>query len=400
MTRSFWQHTGREPEKSCDVAVVGAGIIGCSTAYWLSRMDREKMIVLIDAGAVAGGASGRNAGFILQGALSDYLKACAAYGDDAARRVWRFTRENRDLLFGELDGSAFDLESSGSLVVAGSDEEDRRLRECVGIMRADGAPATYFSAEKTNKRLASVGFGGSLYVPSGGMLNPVALVRHLAEKSGAETIEHAPVRSVEMQSNGVAVETDRRTIRADRVLLAVNAWLPQLFPSLGRYVQPVRAQMLSTRTSGRRWLDVPIYSHDGFFYARQSKDGAFLAGGARHRHLDDEIGYHDEVTDAVQRDVEAYINAHFPKAAAQPVDRRWSGVMGFSPDHLPVVGAVPDVPGSIWAGGFSGHGMGYGFRFGGLLAEVLLGRRPSGLDLFTVERFASPSASRTAAASS
>lgn len=393
MTQSIWQHAGRAPDHFCDVAIVGGGVVGCATAYWISRLQPDRHVVIVEAGAVAGGASGRNAGFLLQGALSDHLKDCAAYGREAARRLWRFTRENRDMLFSELDGSAFELESSGSLVVAGSHEEDRRLRACVGIMRSHGAPSTYFTPEETNRRLASVGFGGSLYVPSGGMLNPVALVRHLAALSGAQLCEHASVRSIERRQNGIAVETDRRTICADRVVVAINAWLPQLFPLLARYVRPVRAQMFSTRASSRRWLDVPVYSHDGCYYARQSKHGVFLVGGARYRHADDEVGFDDVVTEGVQEDLEAYVRAHFPEALE--VERRWSGVMGFSPDHLPVVGELPDLPGSVWAGGFSGHGMGYGFRFGRLLAEMVAGRtRPDGLELFTTERFAEPSVPR------
>ena len=62
--------------------------------------------------------------------------------------------------------------------------------------------------------------------------------------------------------------------------------------------------------------------------------------------------------------------------------------MGFSPDHVPTVGDVPGVPGSVWAGGFSGHGLAYSFRFGKLLAEIVLDRaEPAGLDLFTADRF-------------
>lgn len=62
--------------------------------------------------------------------------------------------------------------------------------------------------------------------------------------------------------------------------------------------------------------------------------------------------------------------------------------MGFSPDHLPIVGELPAIPGSIWAAGFTGHGMGYGFRFGRMLAEQLTGAgEPDGLDLFTADRF-------------
>jgi glycine/D-amino acid oxidase-like deaminating enzyme len=113
-----------------------------------------------------------------------------------------------------------------------------------------------------------------------------------------------------------------------------------------------------------------------------------LLGGARHLHRAAEVGYEDATTPALQKDLLAYLHHHFPQTRQAQVAQRWSGTMGFSPDRLPVIGAVPEVPGSIWAAGFTGHGMGYGFRFGRLLAEVALDEpRPAGLDLFSVSRF-------------
>lgn len=389
MTLSHWQYATREPEVACEVAVVGGGILGCSVAYWLRQLRPGHEVVVVEAERLAGGASGRNAGFLLQGASTDYLTDVATHGGDRTRRLWHFTRENRDLIFSELRGRAFDLEASGSLTVAGTAEEDERLRSCVGRMRADGAPVAYIPAEETNRRLVSTGFLGSLYVPSGGMVNPASLVRHVAAQSGATVFENHPVLEVTEQKGWTLVETPARRIRAGRVVFALGAYLPRLFPELGRYVRPVRAQMLATEPMLPRWLQIPAYSHEGFFYVRQAPDGAVLVGGARHLHLKDEVGYVDATTPALQHDLERFLHDYFPQTRGLRVVRRWSGVMGFSPDHLPVVGPAPGLPGSYWAGGFTGHGMAYAFRMGRLMAELALGYpRPDGYDLFSVERFA------------
>jgi glycine/D-amino acid oxidase-like deaminating enzyme len=388
MNPSFWHGRNRSPEISFDIAVIGAGIVGSSAAYWISRLGPTKKVLLVDRGTVASGASGRNAGFLLQGATSDYTKDRNLLGPEKARRVWKFTRENRDLLFSELDPSSFDLESTGSMVVAGSPEEDTRLQECVPLLRSDGIAAIYFPPDMTSRRLHASAFYGSLYVPSGATLDPVALVRHVVDRSGAIVLENAPVQSIEMKAGVVHIETQDRPIKADRVLVCVNAWLRTLIPELSRYVRPVRAQMFASRPMAGRWLDVPIYSHDGFFYVRQSREGVILAGGARHLHEQEEVGYDDAVTDAVQRDVERYVRGYFHLTEDMQIALRWSGTMGFSPDHLPVVGGVPDIPGSYWAGGFTGHGMAYGFRFGKMLAEAVLDRRNlEGFDLFSASRF-------------
>jgi glycine/D-amino acid oxidase-like deaminating enzyme len=235
------------------------------------------------------------------------------------------------------------------------------------------------------------GFYGSLYLPSGAQLNPVLLVRHIAEESGANLLEHHPVLGIQRLRGQACIETRQRRIRAGQVVLALNAYLPQLYPSLKQYVRPVRAQMLASEPMPPRWLHVPAYTHEGYFYIRQTPDGSLLLGGARHLHRRTEMGYADITTPALQADLEQYMHTHFPQTRHLPVQRRWSGVMGFTPDGLPSFGAVPEQPGSLWAAGFNGHGMGYGFRFGRMLAELTLGYpRPDGADLFDAARFKPP----------
>ena len=389
MTLSFWQRSERAADVTCDVAVVGGGVIGAATAYWLRRQRPGLRVALVEAGRLASGASGRNAGFLMQGTAHDYVSDRAAYGPTRARRLWHFTRQNRDLIFSELKPRAFDLEASGSLAVAGTEAEDARLQEAVSWMRADGAAVAYVPPEDANRRLMAQGFYGALYVPSGAMLHPARLVRHLVAESGADVLEHHRVLALDEAGGRIALETPVRRVWAGQVVLALGAYLPRLLPELGRYVRPVRAQMLATAPRPPRWLAVPAYTHEGFFYLRQTPDGAVLVGGARNLHVEAEIGYDDATTPALQADLEAYLHRHFPQTRGLPVRHRWSGTMGFSPDHLPVVGTVPGIDGCVWATGFTGHGMGYGFRFGRLLAEVTLGHaRPEDLDLFTVARFA------------
>lgn len=365
--------------------------MGCSTAYWLRQLRPRLRVAIVEAGRLAQGASGRNAGFLLQGTAHDYLADQDTYGAEAMRRLWHFTKENRDLIAAELRSRAFDLEASGSLSVAGTQEEDERMQAAVPHMRADGALVAYIPPDDTNRRLTARGFFGALYVPSGAMLHPAKLVQHIAEASEARVLTHHRVVSIEAQNDPVILETPVRRIRAGQVVLALNAYLPQLYPALSRYVRPVRAQMFATRPVLPRWLQVPIYTHEGYFYLRQLKDGTILLGGARHLHRNVEVGYEDATTPALQNDLLTYLHHHFLQTHEAQIGQRWSGTMGFSPDGLPIIGAVPDLPGSIWTAGFTGHGMGYGFRFGKLLAEVALDEpRPAGLDLFSARRFVEP----------
>jgi glycine/D-amino acid oxidase-like deaminating enzyme len=202
-------------------------------------------------------------------------------------------------------------------------------------------------------------------------------------------LEGTRVERLEPTGGGVRlVLAGGGAVEAGRVLVAANAYLPALVPELGAVVRPVRAQMLATAPVAPV-LPVPVYSHDGFYYARQTADGRVLLGGARHLHEAGEVGHEDATTPALQADLEAYLRAHVPGAAGAPVERRWSGTMGFSPDGLPVLGDVPGVPGAVYAAGFTGHGMGYGLRFGRLAARRLLGEPDDAADLFDAARLAS-----------
>ena len=393
-TTSHWQAethavaSAELPPASCDVAVVGGGIAGVSTAYWLRQFDPGLDVVIVERERLAHGASGRNAGFLLQGTDADFARTADERGPEAAWRLWQFTQENRDGLVEAVAGADVGLEASGSFSVAGDEAEDVRLRRAAEMLRERGVAVRYLPPEEANARLGSHGFFGALHVESGAMLHPVRTVRALAERSGARVVEGCTVERIEPADSGVRVVTDGGTLAAGHVVLALNAYLPRLVPDLARFVRPIRAQMLATAPLPR-CLGEPIYSHEGYYYLRQLPSGEVLLGGARHRHRAAEVGYDDATTDPLQADLERYLRDHFPRFADAPVSRRWSGTMGFSADGLPAFGAVPGVDGSLWVGGFTGHGMGYGFRMGRLVAATLLGQPDPFADLFDARRFGS-----------
>jgi gamma-glutamylputrescine oxidase len=370
-----------------DVAVVGGGVIGAATAWALGRMRPDLRVAIVEAERLAHGASGRNAGFVLPGTHRDPASAAVAYGAERARRLLRFTLENVALVEAlAAETPAFGYAPSGHWTAAGTPDEAERLRASVALLREEGAEARYLDADEANRRIGSAGFAGALAMDVGGALVPARLVRLLAATSGADLLEGWPVASVENGPEGVRLAgPDGEVLHAAQAVLALNAYLPRLLPELGRFVRPVRAQMLATAPVAPL-LDRPVYSHEGFFYLRQGADGRLLLGGARHLHLDAEVGYDDATTEPLQASLTDYLRAHFPGAGSPEVLRRWCGTMGFSPDSLPVVGDVPGVPGAHFACGFTGHGMGYALRFGRLLAHRLLGAPDEAADLFDAAR--------------
>ena len=299
-TTSIWQ---RLPVLEVDVAIVGGGVVGTATAW--SLHGRGLRVAVLEAERLAHGASGRNAGFLLLGTSSDYASAVETYGRETAQRVWAFT-ERAYRLAAEV-GQRHDVgfRATGSVLAAGSDLEAERLSRSRDLLLEDGVESAFLEDAAANARIGSVGFPAALVVSTGGAIDPVRLVRALATESGAAVLEGARVTNLEAGSGRTRIVLEGGgEVRAARVLIAANAYLPQLRPELSHVVRPVRAQMLATAPAPPT-LAAPVYSHHGYVYLRQRCDGRVLVGGARHLHRDLEVGYDDETTPALQADLEA-----------------------------------------------------------------------------------------------
>ena len=296
-------------------------------------------------------------------------------------RLWAFTQENAEAVR-DLGGREFDLRWTGSVIAAGSEDEAEMLRRQAENLNG----VEWMEPDALHRRIGARGFRGGLFVEDGGTLDPARFVRTLALRSGATILERSAVGEIRPDAGGVLLQGAAGELRAETVVLCLNAFLPQLLPVFAPLVRPVRAQMLATAPLAPA-LDVPVYSHDGYYYLRQRRDGRVLLGGARHLHRETEVGYQDATTHALQGHLEAYLGVHFPAFGSPEVERRWSGTMGFSPDGLPFVGDLPGVPGVHVASGFTGHGMGYAVRFGHLMARRVLGQPDPDADLFDARRF-------------
>src|SRR2546430_155250 len=108
-------------DESADVAVVGAGIAGIATAYFLAAAGAS--VVVLDARGVAEAASGRNAGFLLAGVAENFVAAARRYGEPSTLRIWRFTRRTQWLVRTLVEEHRIDctLRWNGSDQIAGDD---------------------------------------------------------------------------------------------------------------------------------------------------------------------------------------------------------------------------------------------------------------------------------------
>lgn len=405
---SFWQAEClvREPEllggqlqgeHSADVAIVGGGITGTSLALWLAREGVR--VALVESRRVAMGASGRNGGFLLAGTAETYSEAIARYGHERARRIWAFSVANHALaeqLVGEMeaDGWPSGHRQTGSLRIACSQTELAEINASIPLLQADGWRAEAIGSDYLPERLRASYLGGAYY-PLDGEIQPAQFVTgiaRLARSAGAIFYEESPVEHLGAQQDSFVVHTSSGALHAHHLVLATNAWLPEVGAQLGvgwlaSAITPTRGQMLTTAPVAERLFTCPCYADDGYQYWRQLEDGRLVVGGWRNYSLATEYSSDETPGHEVQQHLDAFVRETLllPDVA---IERRWAGIMAFSRDGLPLVGPLPDVEHAYISGGYTGHGNAYALRSSRLIADAILGRAHPDADLFDPARFA------------
>ena len=340
-----------------DIGIVGAGMTGCACALALAEAGLRVRVV--DERRVAEGASGRNGGFALRGTAAPYDQVVGAFGRDRALALWEWTESELRAL-AVLAGDSF--RPRGSLRLAVDAEEREDLRDEIEALWADGLEAEWIDAPGG---LLAGRFTAAIRHPTDGALQPARFVRRLAERAADAGVEFVEGRRVE-----ALAELDAAT-----VLIATDGYPSGLLGELEGLIVPTRGQVIATEPIPERLFETPHYGRHGFDYWHQAEDGRIVAGGFRDVSLEREFTAEEALTDDVQSALSAFVNGLLGRELR--VDYRWAGIFGVVLDFVPVVGQVPDRPGTWVAGGYSGHGVVLGFACGRLVARSDPGRSRS-----------------------
>ncbi|HET9659784.1 MAG TPA: FAD-dependent oxidoreductase [Thermomicrobiales bacterium] len=370
-----------------DVIVVGGGVNGTSVAYRLAQAGKK--VTLFEQRGICSGASGRNGGMTGEGARMH---------NDGARQLYAMTSANWRMLQ-ELPqelGADFQLRKSGTIEIAQTKAQWDHMVERHGIERAAGAGPELLDMHETRKLMPAVteDIYGSKYTRSSGHIWPFALVdsfANAAARLGAELRTHTPVAKIlECGGRADGVELlDGSRVHAGEVVLATNSYTPLLLRQLPNgAIVPARGQILATEPVAPV---LPLAWGNNFDkeYGRQVPGGPIICGGFRR--LDEQEGlglYEERVTLPVISGIGKRLTGLFPVLAGVKVVRAWAGIMGFTPDGLPLIGRTAIMDGLTIVAGFNGGGFSWGAINGKIVADELTGKS-HGFDLsyFRPDRF-------------
>jgi glycine/D-amino acid oxidase-like deaminating enzyme len=384
---------------SADVAVIGGGLTGLSAAYHLASAQPGARVVLLEAGALGAGASGRNTGILGPGVGQSLAALVARLGRPAAAALYRSTLEAvadvRALC--EREAIACDLQMTGQLLRARSRGDRRRLARQAALMAELELPFERLDDDAAASRLRLPAAPGAdedgpaaLRFARAGLLHPGKLVAGLAARAaarGASLYTDARVIATGGSDGGrrasVAI-AGGGTVLADDVVVATAGYTSGLGLLRGR-VLPVHLQALATAPlppealaalswSGRESV---VEARRIFNYFRLTADDRLVFGGAAPRY---HWGGRPPAGEAVhlERALRRELASVFPRDIGidrLPVTHAWSGVIGYTLDALPVLGRDLEQPALVHALGWCGHGVALSVASGAWIARLVFESR-------------------------
>jgi glycine/D-amino acid oxidase-like deaminating enzyme len=427
-----WAQPLAAPESvpgQADVVIIGGGIVGVSTAWFLARQGVN--VVLCEKGHIAGEQSSRNWGWVRQ-QLRDTREMPMIV---ESLRIWRALAEDT--------GEDVGFHEQGVMVAASSDKEVEQFADWIKTSDEHGVETRLLQGEEISRviRGAARTWKGVLYTPSDGRAEPHKAgpaIARAAEREGAAVLTSCAVRGLETEGGRVsAVVTEHGTIRTSTVCCAAGAWTSMFCRSLGITVPQLKVRGTVARTAP---CDNVL---DGNFFnsqvaLRRREDGGYtVAHGTildhpitpstfrfafkyipallmqiKNLHLSIGREFVEELLAPVTwaldapspfektrvlnpkpnqralRGIKKNLGKVFPQLAGTELVEAWAGMIETTPDVIPVIDQADQLPGFYIATGFSGHGFGIGPGAGKAIAGLLTGE-DSGipLDEFRLSRF-------------
>lgn len=380
MSISYWLDESKisnsTKTKKFDYIVIGAGIAGLSTAYWLEKNQPTAKIAVIDKFSLGYGASGRNAGFVTCGSALHFSKLHDQFGQAKAQEIWNFSEENRELLLKEIiqdEAHKVDYKTTGSCTVIPDQTQVAKYEKILKMMTYSKIDVDLMDARTLQTEYAVKDSAGAIAYKHDGVVHPVKLLKQIQSKlKNTEFIFGEEVFQIQSNDQSTEVKTQKRTYVAAKTFVCLNGFTGQLLSEFRQVIKPQRGQIIVTEKVPKM-IKGPCYLTQHLCYFRQLPSGEILIGGFRNHDAENENTAHDQATDKIQSALENFAKTYFEKTANIQINYRWSGIMGFSPDDQMIIGEHPKRKSIHLMAGCSGHGMGLSFHAAKKMVENSFG---------------------------
>lgn len=369
-----------------DVIIIGAGIMGCSTAYYLAK--RGVSVTVLEAKEVAAGASGANGSGTRENCRDSRERPLATL---AMHKIW-------PNLSDELEED-IEFVRAGNLTMGKTDEHEAILKKLVEDNVAGGVNMRMVYGKDVFEIHpgAAPDVTCGAFAPTDGHANPMktTLAFYMkAKRLGARFIMGERVLGLKKYRGAVRqVIAEHGVYEADRVILCANLHSREIMRTVGLDIPMLAINTEACITEPLPHLTDTVFSGCGwFFYGSQQHNGAFIFGGdSTYELYDANYELPMNLSFSASR-INRFLLDFVPALKGVKVIRTWSALLDMSWDNLPTISEVEEVPGLFLACGFTGHGFGIGPAVGYVLSQMAVGEETAvDLSPLRYDRFRKPS---------
>lgn len=330
-----------------DVTIVGSGLVGLWSAFYLKKKNPKLKITIVDRGIIPTGASTRNAGFACFGSLSEVVYDAHTMGREKMLQLVEMRYKGLERIKKYFGKGNIDFEMCGGYELYDFNDKvsSEQLQE--NIEYINSLFKTITSKKKTYKlvdeSIAAFGFGNTRHLVKNnleGYLHSGKLLQGLLSRvqgMGVQVFNQVEIKSFEKSAEEIELITNQPfTLSTKQLLICTNAFVKELLPV--EDVIPARGQVLLTSPIEQLPWSGTFHSDEGFYYFRNLGKKVLL-GGARNKAFEDERTTDMATSQFIQSHLEQYLDeVVLPNFKGQYIiEQRWAGIMAFGSEKLPIV---------------------------------------------------------------
>ena len=345
-----------------EVVVLGGGVTGCAAA--LALLGRGHKVIVLEPDVVEAGAPRATAGHLALGTGSPYVEVVRRHGPEASREIWEAYREANERVAETVGDLADDCgyRKAGGFLLARSRAEAKALCTSEDLLREEAFGGEFLDHYLLEARFNVTGFTGAYWAEDEADLDACALHGALAaavEARGGSIHEASPVRELVLHRGGAEAVTPGGRVRSPAAFVAEDGGAARMVPFLeGRIIlEDLQCALFDVKAEAM--IPSPGRVSGGDLFWRRTADG--LNAGRFDATGESSPGEGADPGGEAEAALDGFVASSFAGVSRRP-KRRWTETIGTTPDGLPLVGPLPDLP----AVAVCGHG-----RFGlalGLLA--------------------------------
>ncbi|KHN95593.1 FAD dependent oxidoreductase [Metarhizium album ARSEF 1941] len=404
---SYWQRTTRAfkylnhnqrntPPISATYVIIGSGLTGALVAYNLvARGVQAEEILMLEAREAVSGSTGRNAGHIRPDAFRNFSTYQALHGSEQALNIVATEEKNLKLLAAFIRDNQiqcdFNLTTTFDVCLGldAVEDEEKNIKDYLdagGNLASLDVKCWYGAAAE--ERSSCPGAAAAYEWPAASV-HPMKLVHwilHHVIEQGVQLWTHCLVEKIRQDGAGLHVQTSRGVVSAEKVVHCTNAYAggvlsqlttERLAPFAVQVASVIPPSVASGHKSFRSTMALRESARMFYGFCQKPVDGTVVVSVGRPvgKGVQAEESQTPEVAEEImQRLSKLFGTTHEPERSGEGLDATWTGLISFTPDKVPYVGDMAELPGQYICAGFNGHGMANIFTCASGIVGLLLGR--------------------------